>query len=202
MRRLNQAVFTFFLSAMLGAVLSACVTINVYFPEAQATEAAQQFIDKVIGSEEADKQPGASIQSPTPSRWAFLANLLIPTAVAQERPDVNINSPAIVAIQQRMADRFEAKLRAEFDRGSVGLTQDAKIAARDLSKLPLKDRAALTALINEDNRDRDAVYREMAIANNRPEWEAQIRQIFAREWINKAKAGWYYQDEAGAWTKK
>lgn len=202
MRRLKQAVAVFFLSALLGAVLGACVTINVYFPEAQATQAAQQFIDKVIGTEGDDKQPGAAIEPPTSRRWAFLANLLVPTAVAQERPDVNLNTPAIVAIQQRMAERFDAKLRAEFDRGSIGLTQDAKIAARDVSKLPLKDRAALNALINEDNRDRDAVYREIAIANNRADWEAQIRQIFAREWINKAKAGWYYQDESGAWIKK
>ena len=35
----------------LSAVLAACVTINVYFPAAEAERAAQEFIDKVIGEE-------------------------------------------------------------------------------------------------------------------------------------------------------
>ena len=34
-------------------VLSACVTINVYFPAAEAREAAREFVEKVI--DEADK---------------------------------------------------------------------------------------------------------------------------------------------------
>src|SRR5690606_675421 len=34
--------------------LTACVTINVYFPAAEAREAAKEFVDKVIGE---DAQP-------------------------------------------------------------------------------------------------------------------------------------------------
>ena len=34
-------------------LLSACVTINVYFPAAEAKEAAKEFVEKVIN--EADK---------------------------------------------------------------------------------------------------------------------------------------------------
>ena len=33
------------------ALLSACVTINVYFPAAEAKEAAKEFVEKVIGDE-------------------------------------------------------------------------------------------------------------------------------------------------------
>jgi len=201
MRRLQKSLIVLVSSALLSVLVSACVTINVYFPEAQATEAAQEFIEKVIGTEPTAKEPGASVFKASTGLLA-IANLLIPTASAQERPNVNIDTPAIAEIQDRMASRFESRLKAEFERGSVGLTQDARIGARDLAKLPLKERAALSALINEDNRDRDAVYREIAVANNRPEWESQIRQIFAREWINKAKSGWYYQGENGAWMQK
>lgn len=201
MRRLQKSLIVLVSSALLSVLVSACVTINVYFPEAQATEAAQEFIDKVIGTEPTAKEPSASVFKASTGLLA-IANLLIPTASAQERPNVNIDTPAIAEIQNRMASRFESRLKAEFERGSVGLTQDARIGARDLAKLPLKERAALTALINEDNRDRDAVYREIAVANNRPEWESQIRQIFAREWINKAKSGWYYQGENGVWMQK
>ena len=31
--------------------LAACVTINVYFPAAEAKEAAKEFVDKVIGED-------------------------------------------------------------------------------------------------------------------------------------------------------
>ena len=36
--------------------LTACVTINVYFPAAEAREAAREFVDKVIGEEAAPSQ--------------------------------------------------------------------------------------------------------------------------------------------------
>jgi uncharacterized protein YdbL (DUF1318 family) len=46
------------------------------------------------------------------------------------------------------------------------------------------------------------VYREIALANGHAEWEGQIREAFARQWIERAHAGWYYQDASGAWKRK
>ena len=34
-----------------AVLLTACVTINVYFPAAEAKEAAKEFVEKVIGDE-------------------------------------------------------------------------------------------------------------------------------------------------------
>jgi uncharacterized protein YdbL (DUF1318 family) len=56
--------------------------------------------------------------------------------------------------------------------------------------------------VADENRDRNALYREVANANNHPEWEAQIRATFAKRWIERARAGWYYQDASGAWKQK
>ncbi|MCC6596541.1 MAG: DUF1318 domain-containing protein, partial [Rhodanobacteraceae bacterium] len=44
------------------AALAACVTINVYFPEAAAQQAAGQFIDKVLGA----PAPAAPKEPPPP----------------------------------------------------------------------------------------------------------------------------------------
>jgi len=55
--------------------------------------------------------------------------------------------------------------------------------------------------VADDNRDRKAVYREVAVANGHPEWEAQIREVFARQWIESARPGWWYQAGAG-WKQK
>jgi uncharacterized protein YdbL (DUF1318 family) len=68
--------------------------------------------------------------------------------------------------------------------------------------VPLAERAGLNQAVADENRDRQAVYREIAVANGHPEWEAQIRATFAKEWIQKARPGWYYQDAGGAWKKK
>ena len=55
--------------------------------------------------------------------------------------------------------------------------------------------------VADDNRDRKAVYREVAVANGHPEWEEQIRGVFAKQWIASAKAGWWYES-GGGWKQK
>ena len=60
----------------------------------------------------------------------------------------------------------------------------------------------MNALIAQANRDRNALYREIALANKKPEWEGEIRTTFAQRWIERAPAGWYYQNASGAWVQK
>jgi uncharacterized protein YdbL (DUF1318 family) len=186
------------LSALL--VLAACVTINVYFPAAEAEKAAREFVDDVIGAPAPGAEDGASDAGDRQGAAAPVLRLaLIGSAHAQA--DINIRTPAIQAIRERMRERFET-LRPHFDAGAVGMTADGRIAIRDASVLPLRDRATLNQLVADDNRDRDAVYREIAVANGHPEWEGDIRATFAREWIDRAAAGWYHQDAGGSWQQK
>jgi uncharacterized protein YdbL (DUF1318 family) len=194
------------LLAAAAMLLAACVTINVYFPAAAAQQAAAEFVDKVIGNE-----PGSATTPPPPkpsgTPSAFLSrpfnplSLLISDAQAQE-VDITIHTPAIQSIQDRMAARFGAQLQAGFDSGALGFGNDGLVVVKDASKVALKDRVALNQAVADDNRDRRAVYREVAVANGHPEWEPQIRETFARQWIASAHAGWWYQDAGGAWKKK
>jgi len=187
---------------VLGALaLAACVTINVYFPAAEAQEAAAEFVDKVIGDDAGKDQP-APVKPPQASLQPRfnLMSLLISDAQAQT-VDITIRTPAIQAIQARMAERFQNSLEAHFDSGALGFGKDGLIVLRDATKVALKDRVVVNQLVAEDNRDRKAVYREIAVANGHPEWEAQIRDTFARQWIASARAGWWYQDGA-AWKQK
>ena len=105
-------------------------------------------------------------------------------------------------IRGRMQQRFQGSLGALFDSGAVGFTKDGQIAVRDASKVPLNQRAEVNASVADENRDRSALYREVANANGHPEWEAQIRATFAKGWIERARSGWYYQDPSGAWKQK
>jgi hypothetical protein len=59
----------------------------------------------------------------------------------------------------------------------------------------------MNGAVADDNRDRKAVYREVAVANGHPEWEGQIRDVFARQWIASAHKGWWYQS-GGSWKQK
>ncbi|GAB1407935.1 YdbL family protein [Thermomonas brevis] len=194
-----------------GLLLTACVTINVYFPAAEAKEAAREFVEKVI--DDADKveikQPaGGGGMAMLHKRfdldlrgfdpWALVG---IGSAQAQSAPDITIKTPAIQAIQSRMEARFGSTLRAGFDSGALGFTADGLITVRDAGKLALKDRVAMNAAVADDNRDRKAVYREVAVANGHPEWESQIRDVFARQWIESARAGWWYES-GGGWKQK
>lgn len=196
-------------SLAAALLMTACVTINVYFPAAEAKEAAKEFVENVIGDEADATQstpspsPGGSAAvQPAKRGFNWLALVGIGTAYAQERADINIKTPAIQAIQARMATRFQGQLQAGFDAGALGLTNDGMIEVRDPSKLALKDRVAITQAVADDNRDRKAVYREIAVANGHPEWESQIRSTFAQQWIASARKGWWYQDAGGSWRQK
>ena len=188
------------LSAGALLVLSACVTINVYFPAAEAEQAAREFVDQVIGKESAKPESEPAPAADRPPSLGLLG-FFISDAHAQSA-DINLKTPAIQAIQQRMAERFQSQLAPAFDAGALGFGNDGLIVLRDAAKVGLRERAALNQALAEDNRDRNALYREIAVANGHPEWESQIRGTFARQWIEGARAGWWYQDGQGNWKQK
>jgi uncharacterized protein YdbL (DUF1318 family) len=200
MRKLVYGLLTTLLVALVG-----CVTINVYFPEAAAQKAADQFIGTVLDSNAPAPAPAST--SPQPAKndhqpAAMLLDLLIPAAYAADTPNIRIETATTEAIHDRMWQRFRETLSPLLNSGAVGFTKDGLVAVRDAAKLPLDQRAAVNATVADENRDRNALYREVANANNHPEWEAQIRATFAKRWIERARAGWYYQDASGAWKQK
>ena len=180
-------------------VVGACVTINVYFPAAAAEKAAGEFIEQVIGPE------GAAAPQPEQKgawRTPDLRRLFSPVATAAAQANLEIESAAVKAIQARMAERFRGTLEPAFASGALGFTNDGMVAVRDASALPLAQRSSIQGAVADENRDRAAVYREIAVANGHPDWEADIRNTFAQQWIDKARAGWWYQDAGGAWKQK
>ena len=202
MRKLIYVILTSLAVALVG-----CVTINVYFPEAAAQKAADQFIGNVLDHAGAAAKPAPKEPKPAAGNGggqpsAMLLDLLIPAAQAADTPNIRIQTAATEAISGRMQARFHGALGDLLASGAVGFTRDGMVAMRDATKVPLSQRAQANATIADENRDRTALYREIANANNHPEWEPQIRATFAKSWIEKAHAGWYYQNAAGAWQQK
>jgi uncharacterized protein YdbL (DUF1318 family) len=199
--------------ALASLAITACVTINVYFPAAAAEKAADQIIDAVTGAATPNNTRIVPTRPPTGQTLyrdpgvlvAAIGQVLyaiVPAAQAQEAANVDISSPEIRAIQSSMASRF-GQLRKFFDSGALGLTQDGLVQVRDAGSLSLPDRGLLNRLVAEDNKDREALYSEIAKANGHPEWAGDLRKIFARRWVERgAQSGWYYQNAAGAWVQK
>lgn len=134
--------------------------------------------------------------------WLLTVAILwiVPFAISAAA-DIEINTPAIAALKQRMQQRH-SQLAPHYESGAVGLTRNGLIAMRDANAVPLAQRQSVAALIAAENQDRNALYQEIARANNHPEWEKDIREVFSQRWISLAKPGWWYQPVYGTWTKK
>jgi uncharacterized protein YdbL (DUF1318 family) len=197
---------------LASVVVAACVTINVYFPAAAAEKAADQVIDAITGATGARPQAAPATpptgqtqyRKPGPMLAAMGRALeaVVPAAQAQDAANIDISSPEIRAIQSSMAARF-GQLRKFFDSGALGLTADGMVQIRDAGSLSLPDRGLLNRLVAEDNKDREALYTQIASANGHPEWAGDLRKTFARRWVERgAQSGWYYQNAGGAWVQK
>ncbi len=195
-----------FSSFVLAFLLSACVTINIYFPAAAAEDAARIIVRDVLDEGEASESTTTgeetSYQVPHVTLHYFAALLLdVLISPAYAEADININTPAIATLRASMKSRASS-LKTYYANGAVGLTTDANVQIRDLSVIPLKDRNTVKKLVADENRERGALYAEIARANNHPEWEADIRATFAKVWVEEVPAGTWYQAADGSWVQK
>lgn len=193
---------------LLLGLLAGCVTINVYFPAAAAEQAADRIIRDVYGvppkreetpaGEDAAPPPESRYESDSPLWVALLEGLVKPAAAAA---DINVQSPAINRLRSQMKARHQ-QLEAFYEQGAVGIAANGELRIRDMNAVSLRDRARVQQLVAEENRDRQALYAEIARVNGHPEWQDEIRATFARRWIDNAPAGWWYQDASGNWKQK
>jgi hypothetical protein len=130
----------------------------------------------------------------------MLLGTLIGSQFVAAAADLEVNTPAISAIKNSMQARH-AQLGPFYTSGAIGLTKDGMIAVKDANAVPLAQRGALTGLVKDENADRSKLYKEIAVANGHPEWQAEIQSTFAGRWIDKAQSGWWVQG-SGGWMQK
>ena len=180
---------------------SACVTVNIYFPAAAVERAADQIVKETWGGPvDANKPAVPAPQSRSTQQSMQLSFAWVSEAYAQEA-DINISNPAIRALKDSIKRRSDT-IKPYMDRGSIGLGNDGLLTLRSSDGLNLKERAEAQQLIDAENRDREALYAEIAKANNiDKESIPRIKTIFAKSWIEQARPGWWIQDSQG-WRKK
>lgn len=183
--------------------LAACVTVNIYFPAAAAEKAADQIIEDIWQAPEDAAQLPQTRSLPA---WDMAARrvLLAVISLAGEKAyaqdiDFNASSAEISAIKSRMSARF-GKIRPYYASGAIGFAANGYVVLRDAGVVPMAERGQVQQLVNAENADRKALYAAIAQANNQPGWADQIRQVFAKRWIEQAESGWWV--ESGGWKRK
>ena len=188
-------------TVVLLLILSACVTVNIYFPAAAVQRAADEIVKETWGGSngKSERVQPQSLLPFAPRRTLSLS--LTREAFAQEA-DINVSNPAIRGLRDSIKRRSGA-IKPYLDKGNAGINQDGLLVIRSSDGLSLKERAEVQQLIEAENRDREALYAEIAKANNIPaEAVPKIKGIFAKSWIDQAQPGWWIQDSQGSWKRK
>jgi len=192
------------ISVLSAILLTACVTINIYFPAAAAEKAADEIIKDIQKNtpQQTEPKPKASLPGWQASMYQVIdnaINVVVSPAQADEA-NLAIDSVEIRQLRAAMESRF-ASLQPLYAAGYIGIQADGLLAVRDSGSVPLKDRNQVNKLVAAENADRQNLYQAIANANGHPEWAAQIKSTFAARWVSNAQPGWWYQS-SGSWKQK
>lgn len=205
------------LSALsLGASGLGCVYVNIYFPENEVRDAAEEIV-KEVRPDEPSSESTESTQGRArlaPSRGADrLAAFLLPTAHAappadeKEKKDdkkfnLDVSTPVIKKIKEALKKRYP-ELVPFYEKGALGEARTGYLVLKDAAGLSLKEKRDAEALLKADNDDRKNLYKELGRANQIDEANiTKIGEIFSAEWQKKAKPGWWIETEKDKWVKK
>ncbi len=205
------------LVALALVALVACVTVNVYFPEAAVKDLSKQIeeqVQKEAAAKAAQPAPGETPPQPPATKpeegpkgggSAGLLDLLVGAtpAFAQGVAAPEVSNPAIRKIIDSRAARI-GELNRYKSLAAIGEGNDALVAVRDLNVLPdLKARAEVQRLVAAENRDREELFREIAAAKKvDPSQIPKIRETYAGTLRETARPGDWVQMPDGAWKQK
>lgn len=208
-----QRLQRLFVLLVLCAITITCarITVNVYFPAAEIRDAASRIEREVRQGNGTPTTPPSSAPSDAPRQhswrwrshqWPLRLALGVPMAAAQQRLDITISTPAIRRLIASRKQRYP-RLVPFFDQGVLGENNRGLVEIRTLDGLSLRDKAQVRALVEQENTDRQQLYRALAEANNiSSDRVDEIAAIFAGVNRKEAKQHWKIQESDGAWQTK
>ena len=105
-------------------------------------------------------------------------------------------------LKDSMKSRF-GQLKPFYDKGAIGENNAGLLEARDTGALGLPERGQVNNLVQQENKDRQSLYKEIATANKLgSEAVPEVQKIFANSWRDKSQPGWWIQNDNGGWQKK
>ena len=74
---------------------------------------------------------------------------------------------------------------------------------RDPGSLELKDRVGMQpGRGRRQPRSQGGLQAKSRSPTAIADWEEHIRSVFAKQWVDSARGGWWYQDAGGSWKQK
>ena len=207
--QINWLVF-----AAAFVALSACITVNVNFPESAVQRAADDFVrdlykDSSAQSSDAEeptspvktkkKKAPASNAKPSVSSSILKFFDFLPTAHAQE---LNMSSPKSKEIRARMGSRVGEIVKFK-QKGALGENFEGELTLKDASGLSADEKKIAEKLVKEENKDRNDLYEEIQSVNSISDRkQTRIRKFFGNAFRMNSPAGTWIEAEEGKWKKK
>lgn len=175
-------------------ILTACVTVNIYFPAAEVRQAAEEITKEVREGvkEEAPKEK----PSTSPRSWINFSGI----AYAQQ--ELSVSNATIRQLKNKMKDRYPA-MESYLKNGNLGESLTGVLVLKSTGGLDLRKKAEVQRLMDAENSDRLALYDAVSSALNVPSSETgRVKKIFAQEWQKTAPAGTWIEKEKDKWSRK
>lgn len=138
----------------------------------------------------------------TMKKAVLILSLLFQFAVGfAEYKKIEMNPPKAKEIQSRRLDRQTPLMLHKF-KGYVGETDEGLIAVREIKKLPKIEQDTITKMVADENKDRQAWYKEIIAHNKLSEKEKGflIKSAFDSFKGMDAKGTYFYENKR--WQKK
>jgi uncharacterized protein YdbL (DUF1318 family) len=197
-----RSCLTFSLVTSAAIAQTACVTVNVNFPESAVQKATDDYVRDLYKAKEKGKAgtPGAE-QTPSASSSSnkvTLSSLFISEAYAE---DFKVQSAKADSIKAKLSGRLD-DLNTQKRSGAVGEANDGLVAVKD-SKLPPLLLKKVKTLVDAENADRMELYHEVAKINGLGgSGTATVQKSFSRSFQSLSPSGSWVQDSGGNWTRK
>ncbi len=180
------------------SIFMACVTVNVYFPAKEVEKKAGDIVDDIRKMEPSPPPPPSRPQSSINQLYELIVNSRL--AYAQKGDEVS--PPAVQSLKQHIRDRFP-RLVPFFQKGAIGEGRTGFVEMLENKGMTPAEKNDMKSLVEAENRDRRALYQEVAKSMNiSSDQIGKVQRIFAQKWQHSAERGWWIQKEDMQWVQK
>ncbi len=187
-----------FVVGLFVFILTACVTINIYFPAAEVQKTAEEIVKDVRGAD------AGKLDKPAPEtrKDAGPVSMIIGCSSAWGARELDVSNATIRTLKSRIKQNYPL-LRTWMVKGVLGESYNGFIVMKNDGGLNLKARVAAKRVMQEENSNRKALYNAVAQALNIPSSQvARVGRIFAQQWQRAVPRGTWVETAPGKWVRR
>jgi uncharacterized protein YdbL (DUF1318 family) len=181
-------------STVVLIAVTACVTVNVNFPEGAVQKATDDYVRELYRSKKSTP--------PAADKTTWL-DFLVPSVYAAEKTveEFKVDSPKTRVIQKRLGSRLDQVL--EFKRkGYLGESGDGMLVLKKNAEIKPIQQKMIEKIIVDENKDREELYEEVLKSNNMESQHLKrIKKSFSRSFQAESPSGTWV-DNDGKWEQK